>query len=165
MLQELRMVLNIHRVPGMDDAVPTAPQVLRMATEYGAQTTPFAGEIGTLEPGKGADAVLVNWRQVAYPYLDPLTPVLDAVLRRAKPSAVDTVIVAGEPILRDGRFTRLDKAAALEELARSLQVPLAEAEQRRRALAKEVLPHLRRFYDGYLDQQERVPFYQPSSRR
>ena len=38
MLQEMRLVLRLHRVPGMDDAVPTCPQVLKIATEDGAAT-------------------------------------------------------------------------------------------------------------------------------
>jgi len=33
MLQEMRLVLRLHRVPGMDDVVPTAAQVFQMATE------------------------------------------------------------------------------------------------------------------------------------
>src|SRR5207245_1892719 len=31
MLQEMRLVLRLHRVPGMEDVVPTAPQVFQMA--------------------------------------------------------------------------------------------------------------------------------------
>jgi len=165
MLQELKLILRLHRVPGMGDEVPTAPQVLRMATQYGAETTPFAAEIGTLEPGKAADLVIMNWKHIAYPYLDVLTPVVDAVVQRARASGVETVLVAGEPILRDGRFTRVDKAAALEELAASLRKPLTEEEERRRALSQAVLPHVKRFYDGYLDEQVRTPFYAPSSRQ
>ena len=85
MLQEMRMVLNLHREPGMDDRVPTAPQVLRMASEHGAHTTPFGSEIGTLQPGKAADLVLLKWEQIAYPFLDLdfEVAVLDAVVQRA----------------------------------------------------------------------------------
>ena len=72
---------------------------------------------GSLEPGKAADLVLLNWRQIAYPYLDTDTSVVEAVVHRAKTSGVETVLVAGEPILRDGKFTRVNKADALEELA------------------------------------------------
>jgi len=50
MLQEIRLVLRLHRVPGMEDVVPTCPQVLRMATEHGAKTTPFGAEIGRWIP-------------------------------------------------------------------------------------------------------------------
>ena len=40
MLNEMRIVARVHRVPGMEEAeVPTFPQVLRMATEGGARTT------------------------------------------------------------------------------------------------------------------------------
>ena len=81
MLQEMRMVLRAHRVPGMDDAdVPSPGQVLRMATLGGAATTPYGSHIGTLAVGKAADLVLIDWDKLAYPYLDPETPVLDAVL-------------------------------------------------------------------------------------
>jgi 5-methylthioadenosine/S-adenosylhomocysteine deaminase len=42
MLQEMRLVLRAHRVPGMDDEnVPSTGQVLRMATVGGAATTPY----------------------------------------------------------------------------------------------------------------------------
>src|SRR5216684_2791993 len=41
MLQEMRMVLRAHRVPGLDDRVPTMAQILRMATVGGAKTTGY----------------------------------------------------------------------------------------------------------------------------
>jgi cytosine/adenosine deaminase-related metal-dependent hydrolase len=164
MLQEMRLVLRLHRVPGMDDVVPTCPQVLRMATEDGAATTPYAGRIGTLEPGKAADLVLLSWPQIAHPYLDPDTAVVDAVVHRAKASGVSLVMVAGEVILRDGRFTRLDKEAVLADLAASLRAPLTPEEENRRRLSREVFPVAQRFYDGWLDETARVPFYRPSSR-
>jgi len=55
MLQEMRMVLRAHRVPGMDEEdVPSVAQVLRMATAGGAMTTPFGSHIGSLAVGKAA---------------------------------------------------------------------------------------------------------------
>jgi len=164
MLQEMRMVQRVHRVPGMDDVVPTCPQVLRMASEHGAATTPFAGQIGKLETGMAADLVVLRWRDIAYPYLHHETDPVDAVVHRAKAGAVQTVMVAGEVILHDGRFTKVDKDAALEELASALRAPLSAEEERRARLGKEVFPHVKRFYDGYLEGQSRTPYYQPSSR-
>lgn len=164
MLQEMRLVLHLHREPGMDDVVPTTPQVFRMATEHGARTTPYEQDIGTLEPGKAADMVLMNWKHIAYPYLDESVSVIDAVVYRARTQGVETVLVGGEPILRDGRFTRVNKEDALEELAAALRAPLTEDEKRRRHLSKKFFPHLKRFYDGYLEGQDRDPFYQVSSR-
>ena len=165
MLQEMRLVLRLHRVPGMDDVVPTSAEVFRMATQHGAQTTGFADSIGTLEPGKAADLVLMEWAQIAYPYLDPVVPVLDAVVHRGKATGVQTVLVAGQPVLLDGKFTQVDKAEVLEELAAALRLPLSPEDERRRRLASEVFPHVKRFYDGWLDEQARQPFYRTSSRR
>ena len=166
MLQEMRMVLKLHRAPGFDDSVPTSPQVLRMATENGARTTPFGDTIGKLEIGRAADLVVMSWRDIAYPFLDLDfdVSVVDAVVHRARTSGVKSVIVGGEEILRDGRFTRVDKAAALEELAVSLARPANEDEIRRRGLSRDVLPYVRRFYDGYLDAGRRNPFYDFNSR-
>jgi 5-methylthioadenosine/S-adenosylhomocysteine deaminase len=166
MLQEMRMVLKLHREPGFDDSVPTSPQVLRMATENGARTTPFSADIGALEIGKAADLVVMSWRDIAYPFLDLDIDVsaVDAIVHRAKSSGVKTVLVAGEPILRDGRFTRIDKAAALAELAAMLSRPASDDEIRRIALSRDVLPYVKRFYDGYLDAERREPFYGFNSR-
>jgi 5-methylthioadenosine/S-adenosylhomocysteine deaminase len=165
MLQEMRVVLRLHRVPGMDDGVPTAAQVFQMATENGAHTTGFADTIAILEPGKAADLVVMNWRQIAHPYLEQATPVVDAVVHRGKTSGVETVLVAGEPVLREGQFTRLNKADVLQALAASLRAPLQPEEERRRRLAREVFPYVKGFYAGWLDEEARDPFYRPSSRR
>jgi len=157
MLQEMRLVLRLHRVPGMEGPVPAAAQVLRMATEHGAHTTGFRDGIGVLAPGKGADMVLVDWRRIAHPYLDADAPVVDALLLRSKPAHVHCVIVAGEPVLRDGRFTRIDRQAVLEELAASLRVPLRPDEERRIGMSDRLLPHVLKFYrdEGYLDAPDR----------
>ena len=164
MLQEMRMVLRAHRVPGMqDEHVPSPGQVLRMATLGGAATTPYGSHIGTLAVGKAADLVLIDWHKLAYPYLDPETPVLDAVMQRAKSEAVDLVMVAGEVVYEGGRFTRVDRDAALGELHASLQHALADDEIERRQLSKGLLPHVRRFYAGYFDPEAHLPYYRQSS--
>jgi 5-methylthioadenosine/S-adenosylhomocysteine deaminase len=164
MLTELRMVLRAHREPGMDDRVPTMAQVLRMATEGGARTTPFGTTIGALEVGRAADMVLIDWQAVSSPYLDVETPVLDAVIQRAKTSAVRAVLVGGEVIYDNGRFTRVDRDASLRELSALLQRDLTAAEHERRWLSKQVLPHVKSFYDGYVDTGRHQPHYRQSSR-
>ena len=165
MLQEMRMVLRAHRVPGMaDSVVPTAAQVLRMATVGGAATTPFGDRIGTLASGKAADMVLLDWQQIAFPYLDEAMPLLDAVIQRAKTAGVRTVICDGEVIYTDGRFTKVDRDAALRALHDDLARALADDEVERRNLSKALLPHVKAFYEGYYDADQHIPFYRPSSR-
>ncbi len=165
MLQELRLVLRAHRVPGMgDDEVPGMGQVLRMATVGGARTTSWRDSLGTLEVGKGADLSLIDWDSIAYPYLDELTPLLDAVVQRAKASAVRAVMCDGEVIYQEGRFTRVDRESALKALHDDLSRALADDEVERRKLSKALLPHAKRFYADYIDPARHEPFYRPSSR-
>lgn len=163
MLQEMRLVLNAHRVPGIDDGVPTAAQTLRMATIGGAQTTGFGNQIGTIEEGKAADLVLIGWDRICYPYLDKEIPLLDAVIRRAKGDAVRTVVCDGEIIYDNGRFTRIDRDAALKALHDELQNAFSNDEVERRRLSKALLPHVRKFYAGYFDPTGHEPFYRYSS--
>lgn len=164
MLQEMRIVLNAHRTPGTDDSVPTAPQVLRMATSGGAATTAFRGQIGTLEEGMAADLVMVDWDKISFPYLDPEYPLLDAVIQRGKTDGVDLVMCAGEVIYKDGDFTRIDRDAALEQLRQDLTRALTEEEVERRGLSKMLLPHVEKFYENYFNMKKLKPFYQQSSK-
>jgi hypothetical protein len=61
--------------------------------------------------------------------------------------------------------TRVIKADVLKALSDSFKVPLSTEEEHRHRLARDVFPHVRRFYDGWLDEAARDPFYRPSSRR
>lgn len=160
MLQEMRLVLRMHREPGIDAPFPSSADVLRMATEHGAATTPYAGRIGRLSPGYAADLVLFDWNTVTWPYQDAATPVVDVLLHRARTSAVKTVMVGGEIVWRDGRPTRVDREKLHEEIARSLARPLTTSESERVGLARDVFPHVRGFYDGWLDD-----LYEPPAAR
>src|SRR6185437_4106252 len=84
MWQEMRLVLRLHREPGMDDGVPTSAGVFEMATAGGAATTGFGAAIGRLAPGAAADLVLLPWASLATPYLDPVTAPIDALVHRAR---------------------------------------------------------------------------------
>ncbi len=164
MLQEMRLALRVHREPGIDAPHPSPAQILRMATEYGAGTTPFGAKIGRLAPGCEADLVTFDWNAVTRPYQSPDIPPIDVLVQRAKTSAVRTVMVAGEIVYRDGRFVRVDKDAVLAEIAARFAKPLTPAELDRRQLARDVFPHVRAFYDGYLDGIGTEPFYRGSDR-
>jgi 5-methylthioadenosine/S-adenosylhomocysteine deaminase len=120
--------------------------------------------LGALEIGKAADMVLIDWKQISYPYLDAEMPVLDAVIQRAKTEGVKTVIVSGEIVYQDGKFTKVDRDAALRQLSELLKRPLSPDEIERRQLSKAVLPHVRSFYEGYYDSASHVPYYRQNSR-
>jgi cytosine/adenosine deaminase-related metal-dependent hydrolase len=166
MLQEMRLALRVHRTPGMDDDVPTCPQILKMATEDGARTTPFGMQIGRLEAGRLADVVLMNWRTATYPYQDDDVPMLDALMQRAKTNAVDAVMIAGDVVYQDGRFAHVDRDAVLKEIEEALAKPRNPQEQGRRELGAAVFPHVKAFYSDYFAQTPaRQPFYATSARK
>ena len=165
MLLEMRQVLRTHRVPGHRARVPSVAEVFRMATENGAGTTAFGASIGRLDPGRAADLVLVRWSEIARPFLDPDVNILDAVVQRGKPNAVDTVLIGGVPVLRGGRFTRIDEAAAVRDLADFMARPADADEQRRRTMARQLMPHIETFYEDWLASEPFEPWDVRNSRR
>ena len=109
--------------------------------------------------------VLIDWRAISYPYLDPETPLIDAVLQRAKTSGVRTVICDGDVIYHDGKFTKVDRDGALRALHEDLQGALSDDEVERRRLSKSLQPHVRAFYANYFDPDQHAPFYRQSARQ
>jgi cytosine/adenosine deaminase-related metal-dependent hydrolase len=99
MFTQLRMVLAAHRAfPGRD---LSTRDVLSWATAQGAAATGLAHRIGSLAPGKDADVVLLRADDVN---LAPLTAPAEAIVCAAHPGNVDTVLVAGQVVKRDGRL-------------------------------------------------------------
>ncbi len=166
MLQEMRMALTVHRVPGMDPAdVPSPAQVLRMATEHGALTTAFGTEIGRLEPGRRLDAVVLDYDSATYPFQDPDIAPLDAMIHRAKTRDVTAVMIEGEVVYADGRFTRVDRDEILAQIHEALSAPRDAEELDLQWLREQVFPAVIDFYDGYIEATgDRDPFYQAASR-
>ena len=157
MFQEMRLVLKIHRVPGIENVPPTAHQVFQMATVNGAYASWFGDRIGTLEPGKRADMVLMDLKNIEEPYLDPDVAIVDAVVHRGRSIDVNTVIVDGEVVMRDRQLTKVDKEGLFKELNAALDRPLHPDELARRDLGRQVEPHLRRFLEGTMA-EDPIPF-------
>lgn len=167
MLQEMRMALTVHRVPGITRSdVPSPAQILRMATAHGAKTTPFGATIGRLEAGCQMDAAILDYDSATYPHQDPDIPPLDALMHRAKTKDVKAVLVAGRKIFEDGTFTFVDRDAVLEQIAEALSKSRDAEEEDRHWLRKEVFPEVEKFYSDYLQNtSHRIPFYKGSSSR
>ena len=164
MLQEMRLVLRAHREPGIDAPHPSPTDVMRMATQHGAGTTPFGDRIGRLSPGAEADLAILDWREITWPYQDEETPLIDVIVMRAKARAVETVMVAGEVIYHEGHFTRLDRAAIHDQIAEAFARPLTEAEEARKQLAAAVFPHVKAFYDKWLPETPAPTHTWPNAR-
>jgi len=158
-LQEMRLVLKLHREPGIDNTPPTGHQVFQMATVNGAYDSHFGDLVGTLEPGKRADMVLMNLQNIEEPYLDPDVSIVDAVVQRGRSIDVDTVMVDGEVILRDRRLIHVDRENLFKELNKSMKQPLSPHEMKQRKLSKQLEPYLRRFYTGTMEEPSSPHYY------
>jgi 5-methylthioadenosine/S-adenosylhomocysteine deaminase len=89
---------------GRAGALPAAA-LLRMASIDGARALGLDDRVGSLEPGKEADLVVVDARRLGYsPTPDPAALLVYSGSGRD----VRHVLVAGESIVRDGALTRLD---------------------------------------------------------
>ena len=149
MLLEMKLAFNLHRTPGIGTRVPTAGEVLGMATSNGAATTPFAGEVGALMPGAQADLVLINRDLLAGAYLSERVPVADAVVHRARPHHVQTVIVNGEVVVDRGAVLTVSEDEVFAEIADRMSLPWSgQAEADR--LAGVLLAAARDLYPSWL---------------
>ncbi len=149
MLQEMRLAWALARRPARWQPVPDAAAVFRMATEGGAATTDFDGVIGRLDPGRAADAILIDRAGFSSPSWDVDVPLLDALLHRARAGDVHTSMVAGRLIMQNRNLLFVDKAALLDEIAERLRAPADEAEVAARTLARDLLPYIEAFYETW----------------
>jgi cytosine/adenosine deaminase-related metal-dependent hydrolase len=163
MLQEMRLVSKLHRQPGLEAPAITSHQVLRNATINAAAPTFFHEQIGALEKGRRADAVLLDLDSLEAPYLEGDVDVIDALLYRGKAQHVNTVIIDGEVVLRDGKFPRVNKEDVIRELKEQLSRPIEPSVLRIRQMARELVPYVKRFYDSW-QPGHGTPHYQFNSR-
>ena len=147
-LQEMRLAQKLHREPGVSSPYPTSHDIFNLATVNGAKVA-FFDDVGTIEPGKRADLVLVNLDRIEDPYLHPDTDVVDALVYRGKGLDVDTVMVEGEILLRGGEFLKADKAEIRAQIREALSRELTDRESSRIALSRELTPIVQRWFAGW----------------
>jgi cytosine/adenosine deaminase-related metal-dependent hydrolase len=95
----------------------TSREVLEFATIEGARVCGLDDRTGSLTPGKQADVVVLRCDQTnTYPIIDPVS----TVVHQADTRNVDMVLVAGEPLKRDGRLVAADLRTARDRAAASL---------------------------------------------
>lgn len=92
---------------------------LRLATHGGARALGLQEEVGSLEPGKRADLVVLE-AETADMWASPKADLHDVVAFSACRSHVRHVFVEGEALVEDGRLTHLDMAMIRHQAERSM---------------------------------------------
>jgi 5-methylthioadenosine/S-adenosylhomocysteine deaminase len=83
-------------------------------------------EIGSLEPGKKADIIILG---LDAPHATPLYDVYSQIVYALKASDVETVIIGGHPVMQNRRLLTLDQAtiiAKARELASKVKLSLRQ---------------------------------------
>lgn len=119
MFAEMRLAATLQAMRRSPGAL-TARQALTMATRHGARTLGLEGELGSLEPGKRADLIVVSRRR---PQLAPDPDPFSSIVYAAGPDDVRIVVVDGQVVVREFASTRFESAevaADAREQARAL---------------------------------------------
>ena len=112
MIREMKAASLLHNVRMMDPTTLTAEDALEMATIEGARAIGRGDQLGSLEAGKQADVILVDLRR---PHTMPIHDPIANLVFSAHGGNVDTVIVAGQVLMRGRQVLVADEAAILEE--------------------------------------------------
>jgi cytosine/adenosine deaminase-related metal-dependent hydrolase len=122
MLGELRSCLLLHRLVG-GPAAMTAERALQLATRGGARLLGW-DDLGSIEPGQGADLVLIEMNRLDY--AGALNDPLAAAILCGISHNVDTTIVNGEVVVREGRLLNIDEGS-LRDQGNALSRAMLEA--------------------------------------
>jgi 5-methylthioadenosine/S-adenosylhomocysteine deaminase len=116
--EEVRLAALLQKVKHGPDAF-SGLDALRLATSDGARALDLQDEVGTIEPGKLADLVVLSTDRPelwAAPQVDPH----DLVVFGASRAAVRHVLVEGRILVENSRLTQLDLAEIYRQSERCL---------------------------------------------
>lgn len=114
LFQEMKFASLIQKAANCDALVLGANEMLRMATIDGAKSLNMEKEIGSIEIGKSADLILIDCFK---PNLQPIywtederdTNLIWNLVYSSRGSDVDTVMVQGEILVRNGEAVRVNE--------------------------------------------------------
>lgn len=115
MFEVMKATALLHKVHNLRADLMDAPQVLEMATIKGASALGIDHIIGSLEPGKRADILLVS---LDSPRMIPCYSIASNLVYSASSSIVHTVIIEGTIVAENGRCLSLDRTQVMREARR-----------------------------------------------
>lgn len=114
LFDQMRLFAVAHKTANRDRSLFPAQQIVAAATRGGARALGAQDEFGQIKPGMRADLVLVSTQAAhMFPVFNPYS----ALVYSANASDVDTVMAAGDVLVRGGRLTRMNLGDVRENLA------------------------------------------------
>lgn len=114
MFFEMRTAALVTKLARMSSAAVSAEELVWLATRGGARALGMENYVGSLEVGKAADIVLIDLDA-----LRPITRLASALVYQANGEEVETVIVAGKVLMREGELQNLDEGKLRRRAQRS----------------------------------------------
>ncbi|MBO6559765.1 MAG: amidohydrolase family protein [Nisaea sp.] len=111
MFRHMQQAMHYHRRHFRDDQILPPGKALEMITIDAARAIGMADEIGSLEPGKKADIVLLDLRK---PHLVPANMPLHRAIYFANAADIDTTIVDGRILMRGRKVLSMDEDVVLD---------------------------------------------------
>ncbi|MBM3134123.1 MAG: amidohydrolase family protein [Chloroflexi bacterium] len=111
MFRHMFQCMRYHRTYYHDPSYMPPGKVLEMVTIDAARALGLEEELGSLEPGKKADVILVDMFK---PHLYPLNMPVHRITYFASGNDVDTVIVDGEVLMENRVVKTMDEAEVLK---------------------------------------------------
>jgi 5-methylthioadenosine/S-adenosylhomocysteine deaminase len=112
MFEAMRQAAFLHKLTSNDPRALPASTAIRMATIDGARALGMEREIGSLEPGKRADLIVVSMRAARQtPIYDPLSHLVYVT----RGDDVQTMVVNGKIVMRDRAVQTMNAKAVLDE--------------------------------------------------
>ncbi|MDP2871345.1 MAG: amidohydrolase family protein [Bacillota bacterium] len=124
LFKEMRMAMIHQRAYFHDTSLLPPGQALAMVTIEAARGLGLDALIGSLEPGKKADVILVRADQ---PHMYPAVQPLQRAVYAASGQDVDTVVVDGEILMRGRRVLSIDEQEVLALAHREATAAFARA--------------------------------------
>jgi len=113
MFSEMRTAALIAKATSQDSTVICADTAIKMATINGAKALGIDKITGSLEIGKQADVILIPLNK---PHLIPLYNIYSQIVYSMAGSDVDTVIVNGKIIMRNGKILTINEQEVIEKV-------------------------------------------------
>jgi 5-methylthioadenosine/S-adenosylhomocysteine deaminase len=136
LFSEMKLASLALRMKSRDPTELPTWKALRMATVEGAEAIGLGDEIGSLEPGKKADLILVDLRKPSMtPVLrEPVRNIVPNLVLSARGDEVTMSIIDGRVVYEGGRITTVEEGELLDGAQRVAEEvsARASAEVRRR---------------------------------
>jgi 5-methylthioadenosine/S-adenosylhomocysteine deaminase len=114
MFKEMRLATGLQAITRGAGSL-TALDALQMATREGARALGLAQDLGSIEPGKRADFIIIDRDR---PHLATSPDPYSAIVYAARPTDVRTTVVDGAVVVNDFRLTGIDVTEVTHTAAR-----------------------------------------------